>query len=228
MKNEMWWSAGSAEQAADATVVCAQVEVSRIEEERSMEMPVVAPECSGRPYRYAYALSSRVAGRHHWGAPQVHITGQELRVFTCVFEAQQERHGCLKIIRTCVQCLRCFTCICDQDITKVTLPLEQSKERHQSTGESGSESSAKVERWSPGRDSFAQEPVFVPRLGSCKGQDRNSGNAARREDDGWLLAPVLRSATMTTDLVILDAADLAAGPVATIHLPLHIPIGTPA
>ncbi len=70
-----------------------------------------------------------------------------------------------------------------------------------------------MQRWSPGRDSFCQEPIFVPRSQSSA------------EDDGWILAPVFRSATVTTDLVILDAQDLRKGPVATIHLSHHIPIG---
>ena len=70
-----------------------------------------------------------------------------------------------------------------------------------------------MQRWSPGRDSFCQEPIFVPRPQSSA------------EDDGWILAPVFRSATSTTDLVILDAQELSKGPIATIHLPHHIPIG---
>ena len=70
-----------------------------------------------------------------------------------------------------------------------------------------------MQRWSPGQDSFCQEPIFVPRPHSSA------------EDDGWLLAPVFRAATSTTDLVILDAQDLQKGPLATIRLPHHIPIG---
>ena len=73
-----------------------------------------------------------------------------------------------------------------------------------------------MQRWSPGRDSFCQEPIFVPRPQSST------------EDDGWILAPVFRSATSTTDLVILEAQDLSKGPIATIHLPHHIPIGVQA
>ncbi len=110
-----------------------------------------------------------------------------------------------------------------QDIMKVTLPSVASAP----SDESAVGSSGRLERWSPGRDSFAQEAIFVPRTG--KGNSNNDkGNDADEngnEDEGWLLAPVFRSASMTTDLVILDAADVAAGPVATIHLPHHIPIG---
>ncbi len=57
------------------------------------------------------------------------------------------------------------------------------------------------------------EPVFVPRP------------KATAEDDGWLLVCVYLAATHTTDVVILDAADVAAPPVATVHLPRHIPAG---
>jgi carotenoid cleavage dioxygenase-like enzyme len=57
------------------------------------------------------------------------------------------------------------------------------------------------------------EPVFVPRPG------------AKAEDDGWLLCCVYRRATDTSDVVVLDAGDIAAGPVATVHLPTRIPAG---
>ena len=88
-----------------------------------------------------------------------------------------------------------------QDILKVSMP----------PGEVAGE--PEMQRWSPGQDSFCQEPIFVPRPQSSA------------EDDGWLLAPVFRAATSTTDLVILDARDLQNGPLATIRLPHHIPIG---
>lgn len=45
------------------------------------------------------------------------------------------------------------------------------------------------------------------------------------EDDGWLLNLVTDKATNTTDLVILDARDLAAEPVARVHLPRRVPFG---
>ncbi|QNE20247.1 carotenoid oxygenase family protein [Kribbella qitaiheensis] len=43
--------------------------------------------------------------------------------------------------------------------------------------------------------------------------------------DGWLMTYVYDAATDTSDLVILDAADLTAPPVATIHLPTRVPFG---
>jgi carotenoid cleavage dioxygenase-like enzyme len=59
----------------------------------------------------------------------------------------------------------------------------------------------------------ASEAVFVPR----------SRDAA--EGDGWLLAPIYRGATDTSDLIILDAQDILAGPVATVHMPRRVPFG---
>jgi len=55
--------------------------------------------------------------------------------------------------------------------------------------------------------------VFVPRPGGVD------------EDDGWLLVMVYRAATDTSDVVILDARAIDAGPVATVHLPRRVPAG---
>jgi carotenoid cleavage dioxygenase-like enzyme len=61
-----------------------------------------------------------------------------------------------------------------------------------------------------GPHSAPEEPVFVAR----------SANAA--QGDGWLLTFVGRRAENRTDLVILDALDLSAGPVATIRFPMRL------
>ncbi len=45
------------------------------------------------------------------------------------------------------------------------------------------------------------------------------------EDDGWLLSIVTDRATESTDLVILDARDVAGEPVARVHIPRRVPIG---
>ena len=57
------------------------------------------------------------------------------------------------------------------------------------------------------------EPVFVP-----------AANATS-EDDGYLLSYVFNAAENRSDLVIVDASDVAADPVATIHLPVRVPAG---
>ncbi|MCZ8171757.1 MAG: carotenoid oxygenase family protein [Brevundimonas sp.] len=63
----------------------------------------------------------------------------------------------------------------------------------------------------PGR--IPGEFVFVPR------------SADAPEGDGWMVGYVICAVTDTTDLVILDAANVAAPPVAAIHIPHRIPPG---
>ncbi len=57
------------------------------------------------------------------------------------------------------------------------------------------------------------EPVFVPRT------------ADAAEGDGWLLAVAYRGAENRSDLLIYDALDIVAGPVATATLPVRVPFG---
>jgi carotenoid cleavage dioxygenase len=63
----------------------------------------------------------------------------------------------------------------------------------------------------PGR--LSGEWVMAPRAGSTA------------EDEGWLLSLVTDLAEDRTDLVVLDAGDPAAGPVATVRLPARVPLG---
>ena len=69
------------------------------------------------------------------------------------------------------------------------------------------------ESWDPGATRSTGEAVFVPRAG------------ATGEDEGWLLTYVYDAATESSDLVVLAADDLAAGPVASVHLPQRVPAG---
>jgi carotenoid cleavage dioxygenase len=69
---------------------------------------------------------------------------------------------------------------------------------------------SKLDFYYAGPHSAPEEPVFVPR----------SADAA--QGDGWLLTVVGRRAENRTDLVILDAQNLSAGPVATIRFPARI------
>jgi carotenoid cleavage dioxygenase len=64
--------------------------------------------------------------------------------------------------------------------------------------------------WYAGADSSPEEPHFVPR------------GPHSPEGDGWLLSVVGRRAENRTDLVILDALRLSAGPVAVVKLPCRI------
>jgi carotenoid cleavage oxygenase len=63
----------------------------------------------------------------------------------------------------------------------------------------------------PGR--VALEGVFVPR------------HDGAGEDEGWLMAYVADTTTGTSDVVILAADDFTGDPVATIHLPVRVPLG---
>jgi carotenoid cleavage dioxygenase len=60
---------------------------------------------------------------------------------------------------------------------------------------------------------MTSEPVFVPRANDAP------------EGEGWLLAVVYRGAEDRSDLVVLDAQNVAAGPLATASLPRRVPFG---
>lgn len=64
--------------------------------------------------------------------------------------------------------------------------------------------------WQPGEGDGVQEAQFVPRRPDSP------------EGDGWLLVPVSRVSQMRSDLAILDAQNLAAGPVALLKLPIRV------
>ncbi len=59
----------------------------------------------------------------------------------------------------------------------------------------------------------AGEPIFIPR----------SQSAA--EGDGWLIAVVYRGGADTSDFLVFEAQDIAAGPIATAALPRRVPFG---
>jgi carotenoid cleavage dioxygenase len=65
-----------------------------------------------------------------------------------------------------------------------------------------------------GPDTAAGEAVFVP-----------SAEPDRGEDDGWLLSIVTRRDGSASQLLVLDATDVAAGPVAAVTLPRGVPAG---
>jgi carotenoid cleavage dioxygenase len=57
------------------------------------------------------------------------------------------------------------------------------------------------------------EPVFVPKHDTAA------------EDDGWLMSYVYDAKSESGDVVMLEAADLASGHVAPIHLSRRVPFG---
>lgn len=64
---------------------------------------------------------------------------------------------------------------------------------------------------------FISEPIFVPR-------DHHADHHGA-EDDGWIMTLVFDAAHNRSDLVILDAQNIAGKPVATLHLKHHVPYG---
>ena len=68
-----------------------------------------------------------------------------------------------------------------------------------------------VHDYGPGR--MTSEPVFVPKPGAVA------------EDDGWILSYVYDPQRDRSDVVILEAQDFSAGPIATIRLPVRVPFG---
>ncbi len=67
--------------------------------------------------------------------------------------------------------------------------------------------------WWCGPNAVTSEAVFVP------------DPAGTAEDDGWLLAFVADRTDGSTDVAVLDARDVAAGPIARVHLPRRVPFG---
>lgn len=69
----------------------------------------------------------------------------------------------------------------------------------------------RIELWTCPDGDAVSEPVFVPRGGD--------------EGDGWLLAIAWRGREAASDLVVLEACDVARGPVACVRLPQRVPFG---
>ena len=67
--------------------------------------------------------------------------------------------------------------------------------------------------WDPGPGERVAETVFVPATGDAG------------EGEGWMLGYTYDLATDRSDLVVLDALDVARGPVARVHLPVRVPYG---
>jgi carotenoid cleavage dioxygenase-like enzyme len=69
------------------------------------------------------------------------------------------------------------------------------------------------DEWFAGPTCTFQEPVFVPRAGSTE------------EGDGYLIGLLNRLDTLRNDIVIFDALKIAQGPIAAVHLPVHLRMG---
>ncbi len=65
--------------------------------------------------------------------------------------------------------------------------------------------------WDTGPASHSGEWLFVP--------------AGAGEDEGYLLTYVHDEATDNSELVVVDATEVAAGPIARVELPARVPYG---
>ena len=70
-----------------------------------------------------------------------------------------------------------------------------------------------VTRHDVGAGRHATEPVFVP------------ASPDAGEDQGWVLSVVYDQSTDTSDVIVVDATDFSAPPVATVHLRRRVPYG---
>ncbi|MEV7978548.1 carotenoid oxygenase family protein [Streptomyces sp. NPDC086519] len=75
------------------------------------------------------------------------------------------------------------------------------------------DSTGQQTHWSAGEHAAPEEPVFVPK------------SADADEGEGYLLTLVGRRDEMRHDMVILDALDIAAGPIATVKIPFRLRYG---
>ncbi|OJD31432.1 carotenoid oxygenase [Diplodia corticola] len=80
--------------------------------------------------------------------------------------------------------------------------------------------SARDSYWAGPRATF-QEPTFVPRRGVAAAE----AEAEEAEGEGYVVALVNRLDELRNDVVIMDARDLARGPLATVRLPLKLKLG---
>lgn len=101
----------------------------------------------------------------------------------------------LRHAMTCRAVLCCVMSCCLQDREAILSP------------------SLRTQQWDAGTRRLVNEPLFVPKPN------------ATAEDDGWVLATLHNAASGKGELVILDAQRISEGPVATVHLPHHLPAG---
>jgi carotenoid cleavage dioxygenase len=71
-------------------------------------------------------------------------------------------------------------------------------------------------QWSYGDGVFGSEAVYAARSGA---------DACSTEDDGYVITLVTDSSDWTSQCLVFDAADIAYGPLARVHLPQRVPFG---
>lgn len=77
-----------------------------------------------------------------------------------------------------------------------------------------------MDAWFPAEYEFCGEPMFAPKK-PADGESNANGN----EDDGYIISVLLNGKEKKSEVIILDATDIQAGPVARIPLDIAIPHG---
>jgi all-trans-8'-apo-beta-carotenal 15,15'-oxygenase len=78
--------------------------------------------------------------------------------------------------------------------------------------------------WMPERHEFCGEPMFAPPTTTTT-NDSDNNNAVDDETRGYIISVLWNGKTKESQVVILNAQDVAAGPVARIPLGMAIPHG---
>jgi carotenoid cleavage dioxygenase-like enzyme len=71
-------------------------------------------------------------------------------------------------------------------------------------------------QWNYGKGVFGSEAVYAPKPGA---------NRDSAEDDGYVITLVTDTGDWSSHCLVFDATDIAAGPVAKVHLPQRVPAG---
>jgi all-trans-8'-apo-beta-carotenal 15,15'-oxygenase len=78
--------------------------------------------------------------------------------------------------------------------------------------------------WMPSINEFCGEPMYAPR--TMKDGDQSSSNInADLEDDGYILSILYNGNAKRSEMVVLDAKNISAGPIARIPLGFTVPHG---
>ncbi|MDQ3037763.1 MAG: carotenoid oxygenase family protein [Myxococcota bacterium] len=73
--------------------------------------------------------------------------------------------------------------------------------------------SGRLDVWDAGVGMQPDEAIFVPAPG------------ASGEDEGYVLSMVFDASVARSQVVVLDAQRLSAGPIARVHIPRRVPFG---
>jgi len=88
--------------------------------------------------------------------------------------------------------------------------------------------SGKVEGlWMPKENEFCGEPMYAPRRKTpvVVGDESDAMASSVTEDDGYILSVMYNGSAQESEMVVLEAANISAGPIARIPLGVVVPHG---